>query len=58
MKDYGAFPLIAGEYLIPCKKVPDMPLTTFTVNGMDFDLTGPELVIEVRETNAKTHINA
>lgn len=49
MNDFGAFPLIAGEYIIPCGKVPDMPVTSFTLNGRDFDMTGSELVIEVRE---------
>ncbi|KAG0723099.1 Cathepsin D [Chionoecetes opilio] len=46
MNDFGAFPLIAGEYVIPCNKVADMPTITFTLNGQDFDLTGAELVIE------------
>ncbi|ROT61200.1 cathepsin D-like protein [Penaeus vannamei] len=57
MQDFGAFPLIAGEWLISCDKVPDMPLFTFTLNGVDFDMTGPELVIEnVDETGARVCI--
>lgn len=57
MSDLGAFPIIAGEYIINCAKVPDMPLVTFTLNGVDFDLTGPELVIEnVDETGARVCI--
>ncbi|XP_063594209.1 lysosomal aspartic protease-like [Penaeus indicus] len=57
MQDFGAFPLIAGEWIISCNKVPDMPLFTFTLNGMDFDMTGPELVIEnVDETGARVCI--
>ncbi|ROT61198.1 cathepsin D-like protein [Penaeus vannamei] len=51
MSDLGAFPIIAGEYIINCAKVPDMPLVTFTLNGVDFDLTGPELVIENVDEN-------
>ncbi|XP_045109154.1 lysosomal aspartic protease-like [Portunus trituberculatus] len=54
MKDYGAFPLIAGEYIIPCKKVADMPVTSFTLNGRDFDMTGPELVIESTDQTGTT----
>ncbi|MCE2196775.1 hypothetical protein GQ599_09535, partial [Streptococcus thermophilus] len=54
----GGFAFLAGEYLINCDKVEEMPLFTFTLNGQDFDLTGPELVIEnVDEaTGAKTCI--
>ncbi|MPC14404.1 Cathepsin D [Portunus trituberculatus] len=54
MNDYGAFPLIAGEYIIPCKKVADMPVTSFTLNGRDFDMTGPELVIESTDQTGTT----
>lgn len=51
MQDFGATQLIVpGEYIINCDHVADMPLTTFTLNGMDFDITGPELVIEVSQT--------
>lgn len=51
MQDFGAIQFIVpGEYLINCNNVADMPLTTFTLNGMDFDITGPELVIEVNKT--------
>ncbi|XP_063879909.1 LOW QUALITY PROTEIN: lysosomal aspartic protease-like [Scylla paramamosain] len=54
MQDYGAFPLIAGEYVIPCGKVADMPVTSFTLNGKDFDMTGPELVIESTDQTGTT----
>ncbi|XP_042876089.1 lysosomal aspartic protease-like [Penaeus japonicus] len=57
MLDLGAFPIIAGEWLINCNKVPDMPPVTFTLNGVDYDLTGPELVIEnVDETGTRVCI--
>ncbi|XP_050692202.1 lysosomal aspartic protease-like [Eriocheir sinensis] len=56
MDDFGAIPLIAGEYIIPCGKVPDMPLTTFTLNGKDFDLTGPELIIESVDESTNTTV--
>merc|ERR1712002_62514 len=46
MQDLGAFPIIAGEWIINCNKVPDMPVVTFTLGGVDFDIQGSELVIE------------
>ncbi|XP_066969087.1 lysosomal aspartic protease-like, partial [Macrobrachium rosenbergii] len=46
MHDLGAFPIIAGEYIINCNKVESMPIVSFTLGGRDFELTGPELVIE------------
>ncbi|KAK3860967.1 hypothetical protein Pcinc_033029 [Petrolisthes cinctipes] len=52
MQDFGAIQFIVpGEYLINCNHVADMPLTSFTLNGMDFDITGPELVIENVDPN-------
>jgi len=51
MLELGAFPIIAGEWIINCNKVDEMPLVTFTLNGVDFDLTGPELVIENVDPN-------
>lgn len=47
MADFGATYVILGEYFINCSKVDSMPLTTFVYNGKDFDLTGPELIVEV-----------
>ncbi|KAK3895529.1 hypothetical protein Pcinc_000767 [Petrolisthes cinctipes] len=56
MEDYGAIPLILGEYIINCTLVPDMPLTTFTLNGKDFDITGPELIIETVDETTGQHL--
>ncbi|XP_068243970.1 lysosomal aspartic protease-like [Palaemon carinicauda] len=46
MHDLGAIPFIAGEYLINCNHVETMPTVSFTLDGQDFELTGPELIIE------------
>ncbi|KAK4328112.1 hypothetical protein Pmani_001434 [Petrolisthes manimaculis] len=56
MEDYGAIPLILGEYIINCTLVPDMPLTSFTLNGKDFDITGPELIIETVDETTGQHL--
>ena len=48
MHELGAFPFLAGEWLIACNKVPDMPAVAFTLNGVDYEIQGAELVIEVR----------
>ncbi|KAK8738054.1 hypothetical protein OTU49_004380 [Cherax quadricarinatus] len=44
--ELGGYAFLAGEYLINCNKVDEMPVFTFTLNGIDFELTGSELVIE------------
>lgn len=47
MNDLGATYVILGEYFINCSKVEDLPIVTFTINGKDFDMDGPILVVEV-----------
>ncbi|KAG7165563.1 lysosomal aspartic protease-like [Homarus americanus] len=52
----GGYGFIAGEYLISCHKVPEMPEFTFTLNGKDFSIDGPDLVIEDIDPNTGVKI--
>ncbi|XP_071533070.1 lysosomal aspartic protease-like [Panulirus ornatus] len=56
MHDLGAIPIIAGEYFINCNKVETLPVVTFTISGKDFDLTGPELIIESVDESTGTRV--
>ncbi|XP_071958704.1 cathepsin D-like [Antedon mediterranea] len=45
----GAIPLIEGEAMIPCDKIPSLPNITFTLNGHKFTLQGKDYVLKVSE---------
>ncbi|CAL1588822.1 unnamed protein product [Knipowitschia caucasica] len=45
-KAIGAVPLIMGEYIIDCKKVPDLPVVTFNIGGIMYNLTGNDYVMK------------
>uniref|UniRef100_A0AAQ5Z6U4 Cathepsin D n=1 Tax=Amphiprion ocellaris TaxID=80972 RepID=A0AAQ5Z6U4_AMPOC len=49
-KAIGAFPLIQGEYMINCDKIPSLPVITFNVGGQSYSLTGDQYVL--KETQA------
>ncbi|KAJ8251571.1 hypothetical protein GJAV_G00222780 [Gymnothorax javanicus] len=42
----GALPLLMGEYFIDCKKVPSLPVISFTLGGKQFNLTGDDYVLK------------
>ncbi|XP_071809295.1 cathepsin D-like [Asterias amurensis] len=42
----GAAPLVKGEYLVSCDKIPTMPNIVFTLNGKDFVLTPEDYVLK------------
>ncbi|CAI4233187.1 unnamed protein product [Auanema sp. JU1783] len=46
-KFIGAEPMMKGEYMIPCDKVPSLPDLTFTIGGTNFTLAGHEYVMKV-----------
>ncbi|NXK33199.1 CATD protein, partial [Piprites chloris] len=46
-KAIGAKPLIKGEYLVPCDKVPSLPIITVTLGGRPYDLTGEQYILKV-----------
>uniref|UniRef100_UPI0037E801D2 napsin-A n=1 Tax=Semicossyphus pulcher TaxID=241346 RepID=UPI0037E801D2 len=45
-KAIGALPLLMGEYLIDCKKIPSLPVISFNIGGKMFNLTGEDYVIK------------
>jgi len=36
-----------SQYVFECSKIDSLPTITFTINGMDFSLSGPEYVVKV-----------
>ncbi|KAM6904724.1 LOW QUALITY PROTEIN: napsin-A [Xenentodon cancila] len=45
-KAIGALPLLVGEYLIDCKKIPSLPVISFDIGGKTFNLTGEDYVLK------------
>lgn len=45
-KAIGALPLVMGEYLIECKKIPTLPVISFNIGGKLFNLTGDDYVMK------------
>uniref|UniRef100_A0A8C9PWD0 Napsin-A n=1 Tax=Spermophilus dauricus TaxID=99837 RepID=A0A8C9PWD0_SPEDA len=42
----GGFPLLAGQYLIQCSKIPSLPAVSFLLGGVWFNLTAQDYVIQ------------
>uniref|UniRef100_A0A665VHZ1 Cathepsin D n=2 Tax=Echeneis naucrates TaxID=173247 RepID=A0A665VHZ1_ECHNA len=45
-KAIGAVPLIQGQYMVSCDKVPSLPIITFTLGGQSYSLTGEQYVLK------------
>jgi len=45
----GATPLIKGEYMINCTKIPSLPTISFQLGGKTFPLTGKDYVMQVSQ---------
>ncbi|XP_038620677.1 cathepsin D [Tachyglossus aculeatus] len=45
----GAVPLIQGEYMIPCNKVPSLPPISFRLGARTYSLTGEQYVLKVTQ---------
>jgi len=45
----GATPLMKGEYMINCTKIPSLPTISFQLGGKLFTLTGEEYVMKVSQ---------
>ncbi|XP_019723105.1 cathepsin D [Hippocampus comes] len=45
-KAIGAIPLIQGEYMVNCDKIPSLPVITFNVGGRAYKLTGDQYVLK------------
>ncbi|XP_058136663.1 napsin-A isoform X2 [Dasypus novemcinctus] len=43
----GGLPLLAGEYLIRCSKIPELPTISFLLGGVWFNLTAQDYVIQI-----------
>nr|XP_046270315.1 napsin-A [Scatophagus argus] len=45
-KAIGALPLVMGEYMIDCKRIPSLPVISFNIGGKMFNLTGEDYVVK------------
>uniref|UniRef100_A0A8D1DT49 Cathepsin D n=1 Tax=Sus scrofa TaxID=9823 RepID=A0A8D1DT49_PIG len=48
-KAIGAVPLIQGEYMIPCEKVPSLPDVTVTLGGKKYKLSSENYTLKVSQ---------
>ncbi|GAB1292022.1 Napsin-A [Apodemus speciosus] len=46
-KAVGGLPLLTGQYLIQCSKIPELPAVSFCLGGVCFNLTGQDYVIKI-----------
>ncbi|XP_064345876.1 napsin-A isoform X4 [Camelus dromedarius] len=46
-KAIGGVPLLMGEYLIQCSKIPTLPQVSFRLGGVWFNLTAQDYVIQI-----------
>lgn len=50
-KAIGGFPLLTGEYLIQCSRIPELPPVSFRLGGVWFNLTGQDYVIKILQSD-------
>ncbi|XP_069595852.1 cathepsin D-like isoform X1 [Ranitomeya imitator] len=48
-KAIGAIPLIHGEYMVLCDKIPSMPVVTLRLGGLEYSLTAEQYVLKVSQ---------
>ncbi|XP_076987105.1 napsin-A [Tamandua tetradactyla] len=49
----GGLPLLAGEYLIQCSKIPELPQISLLLGGVWFNLTAQDYVIQIARGGAR-----
>lgn len=54
----GAFKFIAGEWLVACRKIPDMPTITFVFNGVGYTLTAEQYVLQITQDGVTQCLSA
>merc|ERR1711936_961054 len=45
----GAIPFVQGEYLVICRKIPEMPNVNFVLDGTTYVLTPQDYVIQITQ---------
>jgi len=45
----GAIPIVKGEAIIDCKKIPTLPDITVTLNGVAYPMSGSQYVLEITQ---------
>ncbi|XP_051001649.1 cathepsin D [Acomys russatus] len=48
-KAIGAVPLIQGEYMVPCEKVPSLPTINLILGGKKYELTPEKYILKVSQ---------
>ena len=48
-KKIGATPLVAGEALVDCNSIPNLPIITLVIGGQSFSLRGEDYVFKVKQ---------
>ncbi|XP_073458333.1 cathepsin D-like [Aquarana catesbeiana] len=43
----GALPLLGGEYMVDCSKISSLPVISFILGGVQYNLTGEEYVLKI-----------
>ena len=47
-KMLGGTPVVGGEYMINCGRIPSLPNIDFTIGGKKFSLTGKDYVMKIK----------
>ncbi|KAM4652597.1 cathepsin D-like [Discoglossus pictus] len=43
----GALPILGGEYMVLCDKIPSLPTISFILGGVQYNLTGEQYVLKI-----------
>jgi hypothetical protein len=45
----GGTPIMGGEYMIDCGSIPTLPNISFTMAGVDFQLTAKDYIMQIQQ---------